>query len=55
MGQDFGSLVLRIDRAKGRFRVISTEIWPKMTLSQVLEISQIPFNFRMRVIDRIRE
>ena len=44
-----GSPVLIIDRAKGCFRVISTEILPKMTLSQVLEKYQIPFNFRMRV------
>ena len=50
MGQDLGSLVLRIDRAKGRFRVISTELWLKMTLSKVLEKSKIPFNFRMRVL-----
>ena len=49
MVQDLESLVLRIGNAKGRFRVISTEIQPKMTLSQVLEKYQIPFNFRIRV------
>ena len=49
MVQDLESLVLRIGNAKGRFRVISTEIQPKMTLSQVLEKSQIPFYFGMRV------
>ena len=43
--------MLRIDRAKGCFRVISTEILPKITSSQMLEKYQIPFNFRMRVPD----
>ena len=45
-----GSPVPRFDGGKGHIRVLSTKIWPKMTLSRVLEKFLIPFKIVMRVL-----
>jgi len=44
-----GSPVLRFDGGKGHIRVMSTEIWPNLTLSRVLGKFRIPFKIIMRV------